>query len=352
MDRSLAGRSPIALPLPRLGGVVGPVRAGVRFVRARRRLRIALLAALAATPLIVGGWMWLRQSPFVSVQHVRITGVHGSEARAIEAALTDAARHMSTLDVRAGALREATSRFVVVRDVRATPVFPHGLRIHVIEQLPVAALVVAGARTAVAADGVILGPALLSSALPTVAGFHEGLAGQHVNGPNVLAAVSILGAAAMPLRRAVASVYTGANGLTVAFRGGLLAYFGDASLPHAKWLSLARVLSDPSSQGASYVDVRVPSRPAAGFPVGVNPPAATAGTGTSETPLTGESASASEATIFSLAASLAGDAGGAAASTTSATEASETPASTAEPSSESPAPATTESSQSTESVGG
>ena len=52
-------------------------------------------------------------------------------------------------------------------------------------------------------------------------------------------------------------------------RNGLLVYFGDAARPHAKWLSLARVLADPSSAGASYVDVRVPERPAAGFAGGV-----------------------------------------------------------------------------------
>ena len=48
-------------------------------------------------------------------------------------------------------------------------------------------------------------------------------------------------------------------------RNGLLVYFGDATRPHAKWLSLARVLADPSSAGATYIDVRVPERPAAGF---------------------------------------------------------------------------------------
>ncbi len=47
-------------------------------------------------------------------------------------------------------------------------------------------------------------------------------------------------------------------------RGGLLLYFGDATRPHAKWLSAARVLADPSSAGATYVDVRAPERPAAG----------------------------------------------------------------------------------------
>lgn len=314
-----------------------------------KHARIALVAALAATPLLIGGWLWVRQSPFVSVQQVQITGVHGPEARAIEAALTGAARHMSTLDVNAGALREATSQFVVVREVRAVPRFPHGLRIHVVEQLPVAALVVDGARTAIAADGVVLGPALLSNSLPTVTGYHDALAGQHVQGPTVLAAATVLGAAPSSLRRVVDHVYAGPDGLTVAFRGGLLAYFGDATLPHAKWLSLARVLADSSSQGASYVDVRVPARPAAGFPAGVTPPAAATHSGTIEMPTAGESASASEATIASLAASLAGSAGGSAPSTTSATE---SPSTSTETPTEAPPPSTTETSQSTETPGG
>ncbi len=348
MDRSFAGRSPIALPLPRLGGVAGSIGGLARLVGSRRRARIALVAALAATPLLVGGWLWLRQSPFVSVQHVRITGVHGPGAGAIDAALAGAARHMSTLDVNSGALREATSQFVVVREVKAVPRFPHGLSIHVVEQLPVAALQVDGARTAIAADGVVLGPALLSSSLPTVAGFHDALAGQRVQGPNVLAAVTVLGAAPAPLRRVADHVYTGPDGLTVAFRSGLLAYFGDATLPHAKWLSLARVLADSSSQGASYVDVRVPARPAAGFPEGVAPPY-TATSSTSETLATGESTSASEATIASLAASLAGSAGGSAASTTSATE---TPSTSTESSTEQPSSSTTETSQNIETSGG
>jgi hypothetical protein len=223
------------------------------------------------------------------------------------------------------------------------------LRIHVVEQPPVAALVVGGARTAVAADGVVLGPELLSSSLPTVTGYHDALAGQRVEGPNVLAAVTVLGAAPTPLARVIARVYTGPDGLTVAFRSGLLAYFGDATLPHAKWLSLARVLADPSSQGASYVDVRLPARPAAGFPAGVTPPASTTSAGTAEKPATGESASASEAAMSSIAASLAGNAGGSAASTTSATE---SPTTTAQTPVETPPASSGETPQNTETPGG
>jgi cell division protein FtsQ len=297
---------PVPLRVLPLTGVADLTRAGVAFAWRRPRLRILLLAVVIALPVLGGGWLWLRHSPFVSVQQVRITGVHGPEAEAVRAALVAAAHHMSTLDVSAGSLRAAVAPLRVVRELRAVPSFPHGLRIEVIEQLPVAALTVAGRRTAVAADGVVLGPALLSGSLPAVSGYHEPVAGRRVSAPNLLAALAVLGATPAPLARLVARVYTGPEGLTVAMRNGLLAYFGDASRPHAKWLSLARVLADPSSAGASYVDVRVPSRPAAGFPAGVTPPeaSAAAAVGSSEQP-----GGSSESTIASLAAGLTAGSG-------------------------------------------
>lgn len=299
-------------------GVRGPLtaaaalaRAGVAFALQRRRLRIALLAVLILMPVLGGGWLWLRHSPFVSVQRVQITGVHGPEAGAVEAALAAAAHRMSTLDVNAGALRAAVAPLRVVADVRAIPTFPHGLRIEVTEQLPVASLTVAGVRTAVAADGLVLGPGLLSGPLPSVSGSPSGedavvpSAGQRVRGVSLLAALAVLGAAPASLSKHVERVFNGAEGLTVAMRNGLLVYFGDDTRPHAKWLSLSRVLADSSSAGADYVDVRLPSHPAAGFPAGVTPPDASAlgATGSSE------QAGSSESTVSSLAASLSGGSG-------------------------------------------
>ncbi len=116
------------------------------------------------------------------------------------------------------------------------------------------------------------GPSLLSGSLPSVGGYVVPAPGQRVRGPNLLAALTVLGAAPAPLAKHVERAFTGAEGLTVAMRNGLLVYFGDAGRPHAKWLSLARVLADSSSAGASYIDVRLPSHPAAGFPAGVKPP--------------------------------------------------------------------------------
>jgi cell division protein FtsQ len=299
MERSLAGRSPIRTqdllwrPFEAAGGLA---RSSFQAILHHRRLRIAFLATLIMLPLLAGGWLLLRSSPLTSVEQVRVSGLHGPQARAIETALTGAASHMSTLGVHTAALRASVASFPVVRSVRAIPSFPHGLRIVVSEQPPAAALVAGGTRTAVAADGVVLGPALLSSSLPTLNGAFEPAVGQHLHDATLLGSLAVLGAAPAPLAKHVARVYNGPEGLTVAMRGGLLAYFGDAARPHAKWFSLARVLADPSSTGASYIDVRLPERPAAGFPSGSGPAGATTST-------TGQ-ASTPESTIASLAAGL------------------------------------------------
>src|ERR1039458_7585376 len=174
MDRSFAGRAGIGRPTRRsapaarrgarrpplarrrsrrnaspLDGWPRAVTAPARLVRGcswlgwrRRRLRVALLALLIASPLLTGGWLWLRQSSFVSVQSVHISGVHGPEAGAIDAALTAAARRMSTLEVHTGPLRAAVAPYRIVRDLTLKTKFPHGLSIRVIEQPPVAALTV------------------------------------------------------------------------------------------------------------------------------------------------------------------------------------------------------------------
>jgi len=269
----------------------------------RRAARIALLCTALALPLLAGGWMWLRTSSLVAVRSVQLSGVRGPEHAEIEAALRAAAHRMSTLAVNVGALRAAVSSYPVVRAVEAFPRFPHGLRIEVLEQLPVAALDVDGARTAAAADGVVLGAALLSGSLPSIDGSFRARPGQPLQSSFARAALAVMGLAPAPLARHVARVYSAAYGLTVQMRNGLLVYFGDAGAARAKWMSLARVLADTSSAGADYVDVRLPQRPAAGFPAGVSPPGVGAATGATGT---GAAASAggSEATIEALAEGL------------------------------------------------
>ena len=147
MERSVAARSPVGSldilwrPFEAAGSLA---RGSLQAIARHHRLRVALLTMLVALPLLAGGWLLLRKSSFTVVEHVQVSGLHGPQAQAIEAALDGAASHMSTLDVHPDALRTAVASFPVVRAVHAIPSFPHGLRIEVTEQLPVAALTIAG----------------------------------------------------------------------------------------------------------------------------------------------------------------------------------------------------------------
>jgi hypothetical protein len=110
----------------------------------------------------------------------------------------------------------------------------------------------------------------------------------------------VLGAAPPALAKLTDRAYSGREGLTLLVHGGLRAYFGDASRPRAKWAALALVLGSERSAGASYVDVRVPERPAAGVgTAGVGP--AASGSAAGATPA---ARSLSEATVAALAAGL------------------------------------------------
>jgi cell division protein FtsQ len=264
---------------------------------------LGLLGCLITLLLLLGGWLWLRHSSLVAVRNVQVTGAQGPDAQAIESALEGAARHMSTLDVHPAALRAAVASFPVVSGLHVSAAFPHGLRIRVIEQPPVAALDAAGVRTAVAADGMVLGPALLSPSLPVLRGTAMPTTAQRLRSPATLAALTVIGAAPAALSNDLVRAFDGSMGLTLELRHGIRVYFGDASRPNAKWLSLARVLADPSSAGASYIDVRLPERPAAGFAPGAMPPLST-GTGANGSP--GEEGASGEQPASGGAPPLAG----------------------------------------------
>lgn len=160
--------------------------------------RMLLWVTVALAALAVGG-MWLRDSELVRVKHVEVTGIGGPDAARIRALLAEAAREMTTLHVRTDQLHAAVSGYPIVKGLRVERDLPNGLRIIVQEHVPVAAVVVDGARTAVAGDGLLL-PGTSVAGLPLV--------------PAAAAA--------------------------------------------------AAVLADPTSVGATYIDVRYPERPAAG----------------------------------------------------------------------------------------
>ena len=75
---------------------------------------------------------------------------------------------MTTLDVRVEQLKTAVAPFPAVKDLRVSAQFPHGMRIRVIEQVPVGAVVVGGRTIPVAGDGTLLHDVNASASLPTI----------------------------------------------------------------------------------------------------------------------------------------------------------------------------------------
>ncbi|HSD81269.1 MAG TPA: cell division protein FtsQ/DivIB [Solirubrobacteraceae bacterium] len=236
-------------------------RRAVAAPRLRRPSPRLAAAVLAACLLLGGGWLWLRESSLVAVRDVTVVGASGPQAGRIAGALRDAARDMTTLHVREDALRTAVEPYPVVKGVDARPDFPHGLRIVVHEHVAVAALAAAGQRVAVAADGTVLRDTP-AAGLPTVSvrgwapgGRLEGAAAR---------AVAVLAAAPPALRARVRRLYLGPKGWTAPLIDGPVLYLGDSRRATAKWAAAARVLTDAGAAGATYLDVRLPERPAAG----------------------------------------------------------------------------------------
>ena len=68
------------------------------------------------------------------------------------------------------------------------------------------------------------------------------------------------------------------DGLVATLSDGPELIFGDSSRARSKWIAAARVLADPEAEGATYIDLRQPDRPAAGgLPTSTVTPVAPAG---------------------------------------------------------------------------
>jgi cell division protein FtsQ len=235
--------------------------------RARLRLLVAIVLVAA---LLGGGWLWLRDSSLVRVTRVQVTGVTSSAEPRIDAALDAAARGMTTLHVRPEALRRAVASFPSVAGVEVSTDFPHGMTIEVLERRPAAALVSGGQRVAATGDGRLLRDVQDTIGLPSIA-VGAIPAGAHATAPRVRQALAVAAAAPPELRRRVQDVRYGSRGLQADLVDGPPLFFGGPDHAAAKWEAAVRVLSDQSSAGATYLDLRVVGRVAAG---GLGPVAA------------------------------------------------------------------------------
>jgi cell division protein FtsQ len=238
---------------------------------------------VAALLLLGGAWLWLRDSSLVAVTRVTVTGATGADAGRIRSALAAAARTMTTLDVHMDQLRGAVAPYPVVKDVRVSTQFPHGMRIRVIEQQPVAVVVVGGRQIAVAGDGTLLHDAVAPGLLPQIP-LRVAPGGRRLTDPDALHAVALLDAAPYQWLGRLSQVVTVASqGLVAQVRGGPSIYFGNGTRLIAKWAAAAVVLADPGSAGALYIDVTDPQRPAAGAGSAASADSSSAAAGSSVT---------------------------------------------------------------------
>lgn len=214
---------------------------------------VGVLALVAA-----GLWLVVRETSVSRIRKVEIVGLAGPRAERLRAA----ALEQSTLGVDEDELRRAAAGKPEVRELEVETDFPDRAVIRVTLYTPVAAVGPEGSQgTPVTADGVVLA-GVSPAGLPKITG--TTLNGR-VQGATVGRVLTVIAGAPRAFRRRIESgSWDGRRGVTLKLASGPLVYFGDVSAIRAKWASLARVLSDEGSVGATYVDVRVPRRPAVG----------------------------------------------------------------------------------------
>jgi cell division protein FtsQ len=259
LPRVVAAVPRAALAVPR--AVVTAPRSLSLTPRTRRRLLALLLLALA---LGAGYMLWFRDSSLVRVEKVTVTGIHTADGPKVRAKLTAAARHMTTLHVNAAALRLAVADEPSVHSLSVEADFPHGLRITVVENRPVALLVGGGRQVAVAPDGTVLDGVKPDGSLPTI---DVGGLPSSARMPAGPARERVAVAAAAPSRllpRIESISVQHGRGAVAELKDGPVVIFGRAEALDRKWAAATAVLAQRSSQGATYVDVRMPERPVAG----------------------------------------------------------------------------------------
>lgn len=131
--RPVAGR-PVAVAGPRLAAK----KAAERRDRRATQLRRTAWVAAAVGPLALLGWLVLGSS-LLAVRTVAVTGVHRlSVAQVLAAADVPPGRPLARLDT--GSVARRVGSLDPVLHVTVTRAWPHGLRVSVIERIPVVAV--------------------------------------------------------------------------------------------------------------------------------------------------------------------------------------------------------------------
>jgi cell division protein FtsQ len=228
------------------------------------RYRLGIVAVLALTA-VAGYFGYLRDSSLVAIDNVDVVGVTSGERGEIIGQLTEASESMTTLHVDRAKLDKIAAQFPTVASISIDPNFPHGMRIEVSERPPTMVIATKDAQVPVAADGTLLTgvevseddhlPVLEVGEMPT---------GSKLEGTELEQAL-VVGAAPEELRPLIERIGEPKEfGVEVTLRGGIPVRFGTGAAAAEKWAAAASVLADPKLETLTYLDVRVPERPAVG----------------------------------------------------------------------------------------
>ncbi len=236
-----------------LQSLKGRVPAGRRLAKAGGGL-----AAVVALLIVVALF-----TPLAHPRDLQVEGVSGSSADRIRAAIEETASGQSTFLVSEQELMEAVQDFPEVASVQAEAHPPFRLDLTVVMRPPVARLQVGGHSFVVAGDGTILERAG-SASVPRV---DASISGVHMKGDRVIGgrgALTVLAAAPEELLSFARTIRAGQSGLEVVLTRGPRLIFGNGTAAADKWAAAAAVIADGAAARATYIDLRVPSRPAVG----------------------------------------------------------------------------------------
>ncbi len=236
-------------------------RRAVHEDRAARRLRRILLV-LAAVGTIAFG-LWFVRSPFLSVREVEVEGAGRTDPAAILAA-AGVGVGTPMLHVDAGALGDRLLREPWIADASVRLDWPSRIVVRIVEHVPAAILEADGARLLVAADGSVLGPAPVESALPVVRiPVDAPRVGDRVADPWVLGALEFVAASSPPPGRRL-SVTVEDDELRAEL-GDLRVRLGRPDRMTEKAVVLDALVAEGIPDG-STVDLLAPRRPAVAPP--------------------------------------------------------------------------------------
>jgi cell division protein FtsQ len=230
---------------------------------------IALLGVLA---ILAGGW-WVTNSRIFELRTLRVVGnAHLSPGQIARLAGLTRSTNVFWFSSSKAERNLAGSPWIATATVSRT--LPGEVSIRIRERFPVALVAgPSGRALMVAADGMVLGPARRSNALPTIStSSADSSVGRRIDPrtPGLVVAASLPGS----LRPEVTSIDVEGDGqVTLWLKDGVRVLFGDLSEGSVKGQALVAVLGWAARSGVhpAYVDVRAPSAPAL-FPAGSAPP--------------------------------------------------------------------------------